>query len=534
MSYFLSFKIASLVFVLLLNSILLILVYKQNNTSATNRLFVALCLVISLWSIVLFVDNQLNTNIYMARMSIFLATPMSLLFFMFAHTFPSEKVLLQKKYVYVSFFLTLCVMIINLTPAAFKGVAIVNNSPEVTSGPGMLPFTLFTTFFNVGAVYILLKKFKLAIGTERKQLKYIVGGIMLMLGLVILTILLPVILLKNNFFVSFVPLYVLFFSFFTTIAILKYHLFNIKVIATEILILVLIFILFFEGLLSGSLFTIIYKIFFAILVGLLGVLLVKSVKKEIKQRERLEIVTNELQKANSKLKELDQQKTDFLSIAAHQLRTPMSIMNGYIELIKDYAYGKVTDETKGILDNMDESNQRLIKLVDEFLDITRIEQGRTKFDFSPKDLREIVDSAVKELSKRAEQKGLSLEWKKPIKPLIASVDDEKIRHVVFNFIDNAIKYSHKGSIKLEAKEDDGGITVRVFDHGFGFNAIDEQNFFQKFYRGENVKRTDVSGTGLGLYVCRKFIESHNGKIWAHSPGLGKGSEFGFWVPAKQG
>ena len=111
-------------------------------------------------------------------------------------------------------------------------------------------------------------------------------------------------------------------------------------------------------------------------------------------------------------------------------------------------------------------------------------------------------------------------------------DADRIGQVLTNLIDNAIKYTEKGIIKVTVEETDGGIKVAVNDHGFGFEKVDEANFFQKFYRGENVKGTNVTGTGLGLYVCRKFIEAHGGKVWAHSPGLGQGSEFGFWLPSK--
>jgi signal transduction histidine kinase len=250
----------------------------------------------------------------------------------------------------------------------------------------------------------------------------------------------------------------------------------------------------------------------------------------VKQREKITELAKSLESANIRLQELDRQKTDFLSIAAHQLRTPLSIINGYIELIKDGGYGKVNKKMKDTLDNMDESNSRLTKLVDEFLDITRIEQGRTKFTFKPSDLGKVVTSAVDELRDRGEQKGLKIHWAPPKKALIISMDDEKIRHVIFNFIDNAIKYSTKGVITIILEQDTQGISTKVSDNGLGFNKVDEASFFQKFYRGENVKGINVNGTGLGLYVCRKFIETHGGRIWAHSEGLGKGSEFGFWIP----
>lgn len=316
--------------------------------------------------------------------------------------------------------------------------------------------------------------------------------------------------------------------------IIEYNIFNIKLFAAQALVVGMV-------ILVGSQFffikTTANKILVAvtlILVTIFGWWLERSVKKEIHDKERLEKLTKELRIANLQLKEIDQQKTEFLSIASHQLRTPLSIMKGYIELIQDGAYGKTTKAMHETLDQMNESNERLVKLVDEFLDITRIEQGRTKFVFATKDLNELLDSVVKELKDRAEDKGLSILLKKLEKDNAEVImDDEKIRHVVFNFIDNAIKYSETGVIKMYATKENGGVTVVVKDSGLGFDEEDQANFFQKFYRGKNVKGTNVTGTGLGLYVCRKFIETHNGRVWAHSSGLGKGSEFGFWIPVQQ-
>ena len=232
-----------------------------------------------------------------------------------------------------------------------------------------------------------------------------------------------------------------------------------------------------------------------------------------------------------RLQELDRQKTEFLSIASHQFRTPLSIIKGYIELIEDGAYGKITKKTGKILRDMDQSNERLVGLVDEFLNISRIEQGRTKFSFVNEDINAIVSGVVKELQQKAATKGkLMIDWKpnKAIKQL--SLDGEKIRHVVFNFVDNAIKYSDRGAIVVRLDKENGGVALRVLDQGIGFTKKDGANFFQKFYRGDNVKKGNVDGTGLGIYVCRKFIENHHGRVWAQSSGLGKGSEFGFWVP----
>jgi signal transduction histidine kinase len=141
-----------------------------------------------------------------------------------------------------------------------------------------------------------------------------------------------------------------------------------------------------------------------------------------------------------------------------------------------------------------------------------------------------VESVVMELTLKLRGKKLIIEWKPPLKPIMVQMDEEKIRHVIFNLIDNAIKYTEQGTITVLCTPRDKGVEVIVRDTGLGFDEHDQANFFQKFYRGNNVRGINVTGTGLGLFVASKFIDGHSGKIWAKSPGLNKGGEFGFWIP----
>jgi signal transduction histidine kinase len=401
----------------------------------------------------------------------------------------------------------------------------------------MAPFALLTTFFSSGAIISFIKKFYKSDGNTRRQVGFVMIGIITMLGLIISTIMIPVLVVHNDFFVQFAPLYALIFLGMTAVAVLRYHLFDIKLIVTETLVIILILALLFEGLTEGSLFKIILKISFSILVGFLGLLLIRSVKKEITQREQLGILNTTLEKTNANLKtanlqlqQLDQQKTDFLSIASHQMRTPLSIFNGYMELLEDGAYGKTSKPMLEVFKNIEENNQHLVKLVDEFLDITRIEQHRTKFTFVSLDIVAMISNVVKELTLKLRGKKLIIEWKPPLKPIMVQMDEEKIRHVIFNLIDNAIKYTEQGTITVLCTPRDKGVEVIVRDTGLGFDEHDQANFFQKFYRGNNVRGINVTGTGLGLFVASKFIDGHSGKIWAKSPGLNKGGEFGFWIP----
>lgn len=344
------------------------------------------------------------------------------------------------------------------------------------------------------------------------------------------------------------------FVAFLTYMVVRFKTFNIKLIGAQAIVVALWFLVFsilFVRKIENARIIVLATLIFVVA---LGYALVRSVKKEIKAREEIAKLADDLKLtnvrldntnadlkskndaldiANARLKELDQQKTDFLSIASHQLRTPLTISKGYLELLEDGGFGKPDPEMLPIFSNMDSANERLIKMIDNFLDISRIEQGRTKYDFKVEDLSTIITEAADELKPRAAEKDITLIWT-PDKKLksLANLDHEKVRHVVYNFIDNAIKYSEKGAVTVKLEKDGKGWAVHVTDNGLGFEKTDESRFFQKFFRGDNVKGVNVTGTGIGLFVCRKFIEEHKGRVWAKSPGLGKGSEFGFWLPAK--
>lgn len=315
-------------------------------------------------------------------------------------------------------------------------------------------------------------------------------------------------------------------------AIIRYNALELKAIGAEVLVTLLNLIALGDIFLARNRSEFILRVVIFLSILCFSLLIVRSVYKEIKRREEAAEMARSLEIANARLQELDRQKTEFLSIAAHQLRTPLSIIKGYVELLSDGGYGKVTAEMKKVFDNMDESNEHLIKLVDEFLDISRIEQGRTKFNFGAGDIIGLIKGVIDELMPKARTKKINLIFKSKGKIAAVDMDAEKVRHVIFNFIDNAIKYSEHGKAEIFLEEKDKGVQVRVKDDGIGFGKIDGANFFQKFYRGENVRGMNVNGTGLGLYVCKKFIEAHNGQCWAKSAGLKKGSEFGFFLPFK--
>jgi signal transduction histidine kinase len=253
-----------------------------------------------------------------------------------------------------------------------------------------------------------------------------------------------------------------------------------------------------------------------------------------KLEEKVEQRTKNLKIANEQLKKLDTAKSEFISIASHQLRTPLTVIKGYISMMLEGNFGKLSEPETESLKKVFKSNERLIQLVEHLLDISRINSGKMAYNLRSIDMSELVGSVIEELKKTLiERKDLTLVYTPPAKPLAkVKLDDEKIRQVVMNLIDNAIKYTKKGSVTVSLEEVGGKIKFCVSDSGMGIRKEDMVNLFKKFSRGSGTSLIHTEGTGLGLYVARMMIEAHHGKIWAESKGEGQGSKFCFELPVK--
>lgn len=263
-----------------------------------------------------------------------------------------------------------------------------------------------------------------------------------------------------------------------------------------------------------------------------GLLYQETKNFNIKLEKEVGKATYDLRKANEQLKKLDSAKSEFISIASHQLRTPLTIIKDYVSMMLEGNFGKLTDMTKQSLEKVFQSNERLIQLVEDLLNISRIESGRMQFNFVKADLGKITANVVDELSVYSKKKNLLLKYKQSDNHLpLIKADEGKIRQVIMNLIDNAIKYTKQGKITVEIKSVDKQIRFCVTDSGMGIKQENIINLFKKFFRGKGTSLINANGMGLGLYVARIIIEQHHGKIWAESNGENKGSKFCFELPA---
>lgn len=314
---------------------------------------------------------------------------------------------------------------------------------------------------------------------------------------------------------------------FTAYAIVKRELFGIKVVLTALLVgLIAVLILLDIFFLTEDPLAQLFKGLLLIIFLYFGYLLVQSVVREIQYRERL-------QRAYKELKKLDTAKSEFMSIASHQLRTPLTAIKGYISMILEGSYGQLLEKTRRPMEGVYKSNERLIKLVNDLLSVSRIEAGKIRMKLEKASLEELIESVIEELENEATRKKIYLEWKKPEKVLPKIlIDKSKIRAIILNIIDNAIRYTSKGGVTIKAKVSDKIVQISVSDTGTGISKEELSKLFESFSRGVAGSRLYTEGVGLGLYIGRKFAEMHEGKIWAKSKGSGKGSTFYLELPIK--
>ncbi len=267
-------------------------------------------------------------------------------------------------------------------------------------------------------------------------------------------------------------------------------------------------------------------------ISLENALLYEETKKfNVKLVKEVEKATHDLQDANEELKKLDQAKSDFISIASHQLRTPLTVIKGYVSMMLEGSFGDLNQKVDENLYKVYESNERLIHLVEDLLNISRIESGRLQFNFEETDLTAMAESVIEELSESAKKKKLYLRFTPPATPLPkVNLDADKIRQVFMNLVDNAIKYTKRGGVTVKLEKVGEKIACCIADSGMGISTEDLPNLFKRFSRGADTSLVHTEGTGLGLYVGKMMIEAHQGRIWAESSGVDRGSKFCFELP----
>lgn len=229
-------------------------------------------------------------------------------------------------------------------------------------------------------------------------------------------------------------------------------------------------------------------------------------------------------------KEIDRIKTEFISIASHQLRTPLSAMKWFSEMLMSGDAGKLSPEQNEFVINIYESTERMIQLVNALLNISRVESGRIQIDPKPLDLKVIINEIVGELNEKITTKKLNVQLEVQSKLSAVSLDPVLIKQIYANLIHNAVKYTDKkGLIKINVKIEKDEIVSSVKDTGYGIPATQQKRLFEKFFRADNISKFDTEGIGLGLYLAKAVVNISGGKMWFKSK-ENHGTTFWFSLP----
>jgi signal transduction histidine kinase len=570
-----------------------LLVYLADKKEGTNKYFFgftlsAAFLILFAFLSEFFPKTEPQLSLILSRLVFALAILLMIFFFFFSYVFP-----LNKKLPVYYFWSCVIVGTVSISLTLFTPL-IIGDLKLQPWGFDLIYGKLYNIIFLPVSLFLailsflnLILNYRISNKVQRTQLILIFRG-------------LGVFLLAGVFFGAILPLITnsqeyyrlgnysaIFFVIFTAYAITKHRLFDIRVITTETLVALIVLVLFIQTLLSQTWIEGLFRGAFLILVVYFGYLLIQSVLREISQREQLEKLTTELKVANTRLKELDAMKSEFVSMASHELLTPISAIEGYLSMMLDEKLVKI-DDPKAIqyMDRVYKSSRRLARLVADLLNVSRIEQGRLLVEKQVVEMGELIKSVMEELKFKAEEARLALESKLNVKsemlkeekpsaishkPLAVYGDPDKIKEILINLAGNALKFTPPGgkvevgaelwptnkvvtsyeqmaghvktsralpdealqsSVNEKFREmvGDKQLVVSVKDTGIGLAEEDIGHLFQKFSRLGDWTTREVAGTGLGLYISKALAEMHHGRIWVESEGKGKGSTFYFSLP----
>ncbi|MDD5165346.1 MAG: ATP-binding protein [Candidatus Pacebacteria bacterium] len=425
---------------------------------------------------------------------------------------------------YLLSFAFLALLFTNLLISGVTGVTDIHYWP-VETGILYYLFLVYYAFYVVYTVVLLKTSHKKTTGILQNQIDYIyyaaligfVGG-------------------STNFLLDFnfnsLPIgnyFMIFYIVFITYAILKHRLFNLKVIVTELLTFSIWVFLLIRALLATNVKDQIVDWSLLAILVVSGIFLVRSVIKEVTQREKIEKLAKDLETANVRLTELDRQKSEFVSFATHQLRAPLTAMKGYASMILDGDMGTLSAEAKLGVSRIFDSAKTLTNIVDDYLNITRIELGTMKYAFETIDWKVLIQDILGELKPNIEKSKLTFSFKVQDEAMDYRItaDRDKFKQVIANLIDNSMKYTPTGSVDLSLSFDRARrkFVFMIKDTGIGIAPEVLPHLFAKWSRAGNANKTNIKGTGLGLFVAKEIITAHHGEVRAESVGEGKGSTF---------
>jgi signal transduction histidine kinase len=500
----------------------------NNPRSATNRSFFYFALVTVFWSIVNYLYYQLpasQVSFWILRLVIFFATWHAFTFCNFALVFPNDVHKPNKFFKYAFLPVAILVSLLTLTPLVFKTVNLISLSRNITgvqNGPAIPLFGVFVFATIVYGIFVLTKKTITTTKQLRRPYEFLLGG-MTATFILLLTFnfLLPA-LFNNSKYIPLGALFLIPFVVCSAYAILHYRLFSIRVAAVAVLAFFLSTAVFLDIVFAQSLIGVLFTSSEFVLVLIFSFWLIQAVLREVKQREKIEKLATELEKANK-------QQIILIHFITHQIKGFVTKSRNIFSMMLEGDFGAVPDTMRPMVEEGFRSDTQGAQTIQEILTASNVKSGAVKYDMQSFDFSALVKETAGALKPNADMK--KLEFTTHItEGLTITGDQMQLRNAIKNMIDNAIKYTPSGSVSITVEKDGELVRFIEQDTGVGITAEDMQHLFTEGGHGQESIKVNVESTGFGLYIVKNIITAHNGKVWAESEGAGKGSEFIIELP----
>lgn len=503
-----------------------LIIYRSDRENKVNRAWFYSCISLSLWALGLSgvtLSSSPTTALYWQYLLDVSAIFLPYLSFIFFLEFFNIKALIYR---YACLIIAILFSIFSFSPLFKIGMTVHYGLEWVNPGPFYILFPIYFLCYGAVSVVLIIKYYLKAEkkSLQKNQVRNILFGstIAYIAG-------------ATNFFPQFFSTYpygnyfVIFYIVFMMYGVVRYKAISGKVISAQIFSMALSLVSLFNLLKSAELTDWLLNMLILILVGIFSVFLVDSVNREVHAREHIEKLAKDLETANVRLTELDRQKSEFVSFATHQLRAPLTAMEGYASMILEGDMGTTSDQVKMGVTRIFDSAKTLTSIVNDYLNLTRIELGTMKYAFETLSWKDLVDDILAELKPNIEKSGLNFTFNAENNGVDYRItaDRDKFKQVIANLIDNSMKYTPKGSVALSLSFDRPRhkYVFKIQDTGIGIAPEVLPHLFLKWSRASNANKTNIKGTGLGLFVAKEIITAHHGTVRAESAGEGKGSTF---------
>jgi signal transduction histidine kinase len=482
-----------------------------HNKGRQNQIFFLLVFSTIVWSISNYLA-EISTGTLLPQLTVSItyaaAIMIAAIFFHFCLIFPIESHALSRRAILFSTYAVgLLFAALSFTPLIVSDVRHALPINEIESGPALIIYTVTFLVFIVSGVTILISKITKTKGAVRQQLKIVLAGVILTItGASFTNLLVP---LTGNFELSRLgPSFTFFLVALTAYAILRHKLFEPKVIGAEFITASLSAFLLAKVFLSYGQERILNLVIF-LMATFTGFLLVRSVIHEVERRKEIE--------------RLNKQLSDFLRFGTHELRSPLGAIRGYTSMVLEGSFGKITDGLQRTVRIIQTEIDRLLLLVETFLDANRARSGRLEVVLEPTDVASAIRRVLDTQKAGLKLKGLALNVSIADNLPDVVADPRKVQIIFGNVISNAVKYTLKGSVTINARADEHCVTVSVIDTGIGIPKEVIPQLFTQFERGTDRAKRVATGSGIGLYLTKKLVDAMDAEISISSPGPEKGS-----------